>query len=52
LPFLFGGSQVPADFQPVINPDEVDVAFHMPLASFLESDAHLHWDVGNARGGG
>ncbi|KAI8475372.1 MAG: mitochondrial nudix hydrolase 15 [Monoraphidium minutum] len=45
-------AQVPADFTPAINPAEVDAAFHMPLAAFLEADHHLHWDVGGARGGG
>lgn len=43
-------AKVPVDFQPRINPDEVDAAFHMPLGAFLEARHHIHWDVTGTRG--
>ena len=45
-------AQVPADFTPVINPDEVDAAFHMPLSAFLEPDHHIQWDVSGGKSSG
>eukprot|EP00882_Tetradesmus_deserticola_P022368 GHRQ01024270.1.p1 GENE.GHRQ01024270.1~~GHRQ01024270.1.p1 ORF type:complete len:245 (+),score=61.68 GHRQ01024270.1:655-1389(+) len=38
-------AQVPADFQPQPNADEVDAVFAMPLSAFLEAQQHIHWDV-------
>jgi hypothetical protein len=37
--------QVPADFQPQPNADEVDAVFAMPLSAFLDAHQHIHWDV-------
>ncbi|GBF92352.1 hypothetical protein Rsub_05554 [Raphidocelis subcapitata] len=45
-------AHVPPSFVPRLNPSEVDAAFHMPLAAFLEGDCHLHWDVSGGRGSG
>ncbi|WIA11436.1 hypothetical protein OEZ85_011553 [Tetradesmus obliquus] len=38
-------AQVPADFQPQPNADEVDAVFAMPLSAFLDAHQHIHWDV-------